>query len=243
MLPWRLDEGSRGPGREADGRMPRLPHPSASERGDRGRRRIRGLELGVEPGEAARGDGRLGDPRRSARASPRTPSSSRSRVPGAGRVRGDRPRDGRRVTSTTSGPPLGEPVSVFRLRRPPRTRAPPWAVPTPPASSGRSARASRGWKPGDEVGYSRLQSTSYSEERPRSHGLDPLAATEASRSLGLTRHLGVVRAVHQGPGPAASCRSRRTFRGWTPRPSGSTYFTAYRMLIDQLHVFRRATTC
>ena len=67
---------------------------------------------------------------------------------------------------------LGEPVSVLRYGTTPRT-ATTSAAPTPPASSGRSARASPRWKPGDEVV---IHCNQASYEDPEVHGLDPLAA-------------------------------------------------------------------
>ena len=55
------------------------------------------------------------------------------------------------------------------------------------------------WKPGDEV-VVHCNMASY--EDPEVHGLDPLAAPSPD-DLGLRDHLGLLRAVHEGPGPAA----------------------------------------
>ena len=60
------------------------------------------------------------------------------------------------------------------------------------------------WKPGDEVV---IHCNQASYEDPEVHGLDPLAAPVAA-DLGLRDELGLVRPVHQGPGPAAAAQAR-----------------------------------
>ena len=59
------------------------------------------------------------------------------------------------------------------------------------------------WKPGDEVV---IHCNQASYEDPEVHGLDPLAAP-SPEDLGLRDDLGLVRAVHQGPGPAAAAQA------------------------------------
>ena len=62
------------------------------------------------------------------------------------------------------------------------------------------------WKPGDEVV---IHCNQASYEDPEVHGLDPLAAP-SPEDLGLRDDLGLVRPVHQGPGPAAAAQAART---------------------------------
>ena len=59
------------------------------------------------------------------------------------------------------------------------------------------------WKPGDEVV---IHCNQASYEDPEVHGLDPLAAPQPA-DLGLRDHLGLVRPVLQGPGPAAAAQA------------------------------------
>ncbi len=59
------------------------------------------------------------------------------------------------------------------------------------------------WKAGDEVV---IHCNQASYEDPEVHGLDPMAAPVAA-DLGLRDDLGLLRAVHQGPGPAAAAQA------------------------------------
>ena len=59
------------------------------------------------------------------------------------------------------------------------------------------------WKPGDEV-VIHCNQTSY--EDPEVHGLDPMAAP-SQKIWGYETTLGLVRAVHEGPGPAAAAQA------------------------------------
>ena len=59
------------------------------------------------------------------------------------------------------------------------------------------------WKPGDEVV---IHCNQASYEDPEVHGLDPLAAP-SQQIWGYETTLGLVRAVHQGPGPAAAAQA------------------------------------
>ena len=60
------------------------------------------------------------------------------------------------------------------------------------------------WKPGDEV-VVHCNQASY--EDPEVHGLDPMAAP-SQKIWGYETTLGLVRPVHQGPGPAAAAQAR-----------------------------------
>ena len=85
------------------------------------------------------------------------------------------------------------------------------------------------WKPGDEVV---IHCNQASYEDVEVHGLDPLAAPEPA-DLGLRDDLGLLRPVHQGPGAAAAAASPQNLSWAESSAYGLTYFTAYRMLIDQ----------
>ena len=97
---------------------------------------------------------------------------------------------------------LGKPVSVFRYGDHPST-ATTSAAPTPPGIVWKVGEGVTRWKPGDEV-VVHCNQASY--EDPEVHGLDPLAAPVAA-DLGLRDDLGLVRAVLQGPGPAAAAQA------------------------------------
>ncbi len=165
-------------------------------------------KLDVEPGDAAGDDGGLGDPPGArGRAQGRLPARG-DRGPGARRLRGDRPRDGgRRELQQRLGVARQAGLGV-RLRRPPRVRPP-----------HRRLRRLRG----------RLEGR---------RGRDPLAARRRGRDplqpgllrgrrgprprpdgraepgdLGLRDDLGLVRPVHEGPGPAAPAEAAQPLLG------------------------------
>ena len=65
------------------------------------------------------------------------------------------------------------------------------------------------WKPGDEVV---IHCNQASYEDVEVHGLDPMAAP-SPEDLGLRDNLGLVRAVHEGPGPAAPAEAEEPLVG------------------------------
>ena len=94
---------------------------------------------------------------------------------------------------------LGKPISVFRYRQEDHHIG-------GSDASGIVWKVGEGvtrWKPGDEV-VVHCNQASY--EDPEVHGLDPLAAPSPA-DLGLRDHVGLVRAVLQGPGPAAAAQA------------------------------------
>ena len=84
------------------------------------------------------------------------------------------------------------------------------------------------WKPGDEVVDPLQPGLLRGRRGPR-----PRPARRAEpEDLGLRDDLGLVRPVHEGPGPAAPPPPQNL--SWVDSSAyGLTYFTAYRMLIDQ----------
>ena len=120
---------------------------------------------------------------------------------------------------------LGEPVSVFALRRPPGVRPPHRRLgrlgrrlegrPRRHALEGRR-RGRRPLQPGLLRGPR--------GPRPRPDG------RAVAEDLGLRDDLGLLRPVHEGPGPAAAAQAARTSTWEEAASYGLTYFTAYRML-------------
>ena len=65
------------------------------------------------------------------------------------------------------------------------------------------------WQPGDEVV---IHCNQASYEDVEVHGLDPMAAP-SPEDLGIRDHLGLVRPVHEGPGPAAPAEAEEPVVG------------------------------
>ena len=120
-------------------------------------------------------------------------------VPEPGRVRGDRAGDGRGHELHTSGPRSAGPCRDA-LRRPSEFGHPS-AVRTPRDRVEGRSRVTR-WKPGDEVVVhcnrppTRIPRSTASTRWPHPR-----------RRSGLRDDLGLVRPVHQGPGPAAAAQA------------------------------------
>ena len=146
-------------------------------------------------------------------------------VPRARRVRGDRPRDGRGRELQQRLGGAGQAGLGLPL---PRTRTTTSAAPTRPASSGRSARASRAGSPA-----TRSSSTA---TRPPTRTPRSTASTRwprrRSRS-GATRRPGARSPSSARSRPSSCCPSRKQLTWEEAASYGLTYFTAYRMLIDQ----------
>ena len=124
-------------------------------------------------------------------------------VPEPGRLRGDRAGDGR-------GRQLQQRVGGARQARvgvPATTprRIITSAARTPPGIVWKVGAGVTRWKPGDEV-VVHCNQASY--EDPEVHGLDPMAAP-SQKIWGYETTLGLVRPVHEGPGPAAPAQARR----------------------------------
>ena len=194
-------------------------------------------EVGVEPGDAARDDGCLGDPAGArGRADRRLPARG-DRGPRARRVRGDRPRDGRRRELQQRLGRARQARLGLRLRRPPRVGPPHRRLRRVRASSGRSARAS--------PGGSRATRSSSTATRPPTRTSRSTASTRSPRRRsrsGATRRPGARSRSSRRSRPS-SCSPSRQHLTWEEAASyGLTYFTAYRMLIDRAARSRPATS-
>ena len=165
-------------------------------------------KLDVEPGDAARDDGGVGDPPGArGRAQGRLPDRG-DRGPRARRLRGDRPRDGRRRQLQQRLGGARQAGLGLRLRRPPRVR--------PPHRRLRRLRdrleGRRGRHPLEarRRGRDPLQPGLLRGRRgPRPR---PDGGAEPG-DLGLRDDLGLVRPVHQGPGPAAAAEAAQPLLG------------------------------
>ena len=202
-------QGSRGPGREADATIARALSPLTDrQRENRGRRRDGGFEARRGAGHAARDDGGLGDPPGArGRAQGRLPARG-DRGPRARRLRGDRPRDGRRRQLQQRLGGARQAGLGLRLRRPPRVRPPHRRL----RRLGDRLEGRRGRHPLEarRRGRDPLQPGLLRGRRgPRPR---PDGGAEPG-DLGLRDDLGLVRPVHQGPGPAAAAEAAQPLLG------------------------------
>ena len=107
---------------------------------------------------------------------------------------------------------LGKPVSVFRYHEEDHhiggsdASGIVWAV----------GEGVTRWKPGDEVVVHCNQASLRGRRGPRARP----AGRAVAADLGLRDDLGLVRAVLQGPGPAAAAQAARRWRGRRRRPTG-----------------------
>ena len=167
----------------------------------------------AEPGELPGDHGRLGHP-------PGARGRARRRLPGRGdrgararRLRGHRPRHGRRrELQQRLG---GARQAGLGLPLPPR-RGPPHR------RLGRLGRRLEGRARGHALEARRRGRRALQPGLLRGpRGPRPRSAGRAlAADLGLRDELGLVRAVHQGPGAAAAAQARRTSRGRRPPPTG-----------------------
>ena len=162
----------------------------------------------VEPGRAPRDDGRLGHPRGALRRTQGRLPARGDRGPRARGLRGDRAGHGRRreLQQRVGGPRQARVGDA--LRRPPRVRPPHRRLGRLrhrlEGRRGRHAleagrRGRRALQPG------LLRGPRGPRPRPDGRALP--------EDLGLRDHLGLVRAVHEGPGPAAAAQAGRSDLG------------------------------